>query len=148
MTIRSFTGDHAFLSNFYPAEIKYEGLTYKTSEHLFVAMKTLDLDERKVVSEIETPGQAKRYGRKSITLREDWNKIRVDIMRFVVYQKFEQNPELKQKLLDTGHNLLVEGNNWGDMFWGQVDGEGSNFLGRILMALRLQYHMSAFIGVK
>jgi predicted NAD-dependent protein-ADP-ribosyltransferase YbiA (DUF1768 family) len=39
-------------------------------------------------------------------------------------------------LLNTGHRDLFEANTWGDRFWGTVDGEGSNHLGRLLMKIR------------
>lgn len=32
--------------------------------------------------------------------------------------------------------MLIEGNDWGDTFWGMVDGEGENNLGKILMRVR------------
>ena len=45
-------------------------------------------------------------------------------------------PELKQKLLETGNTELVEGNTWGDTFWGVYNVEGENILGRLLMKVR------------
>jgi predicted NAD-dependent protein-ADP-ribosyltransferase YbiA (DUF1768 family) len=50
-------------------------------------------------------------------------------------QKFS-HPELRQKLLDTGSCTLVEGNTWGDTFWGVCDGVGENHLGKLLMTIR------------
>lgn len=50
--------------------------------------------------------------------------------------KFMQNPTLCKALLATGNCHLVEGNNWGDYFWGSVNGHGENHLGRILMDIR------------
>jgi predicted NAD-dependent protein-ADP-ribosyltransferase YbiA (DUF1768 family) len=58
-------------------------------------------------------------------------------MRRILVIKF-QNPELKAKLIATGDAQLVEGNTWGDLFWG-VDttmGVGSNQLGKLLMGIR------------
>lgn len=40
------------------------------------------------------------------------------------------------KLLATRDRMLIEGNDWGDTFWGMVDGEGENNLGKILMRVR------------
>ena len=31
---------------------------------------------------------------------------------------------------------LEEGNNWGDKYWGTVEGEGKNMLGKLLMKVR------------
>ena len=50
--------------------------------------------------------------------------------------KFMQNPELRDALLATGNSLLIEGNTWGDYFWGKVNGHGENHLGLILMDVR------------
>ncbi|MCH7737275.1 MAG: NADAR family protein [Chloroflexi bacterium] len=47
-----------------------------------------------------------------------------------------RDPVLRQMLLDTGDLELVEGNNWGDRFWGRVSGVGDNHLGRLLMQVR------------
>ena len=46
------------------------------------------------------------------------------------------NEIMKQKLLDTGDAELIEGNKHGDSFWGQVNGEGKNLLGKLLMQVR------------
>jgi len=57
-------------------------------------------------------------------------------MADIVYQKFLQNPELRDKLLATNDAYLVEGNNWKDTYWGICNGVGENWLGRILMIVR------------
>jgi hypothetical protein len=45
---------------------------------------------------------------------------------------------LKQLLLATGDKELIEGNTWGDTFWGVCNGIGQNHLGKILMAKRTE----------
>lgn len=131
--INEFKGDYRFLSNFW---VEMDG---STAEHRFQALKTLDPDEQVEVLTAPTPGQAKRLGRK-VTLRADWEKTKLKTMVMVVTEKFVADPELMQKLLDTGDAELIEGNTWGDTFWG-VDlesGQGQNVLGQILMALRAE----------
>ena len=54
----------------------------------------------------------------------------------VVRAKFDQHPDLAQKLLETGDEELVEGNTWGDRYWGVCGGKGKNMLGKILMRVR------------
>ena len=71
-----------------------------------------------------------------VKLRSDWEDVKLGTMLEVCRAKFTQNPQLAKRLLATGDEELVEGNNWGDTFWGKVDGKGQNHLGRILMQIR------------
>ena len=48
--INSFKGENYFLSNFYTAEVSYNGITYLNNEAAFQAQKTLDLNERENLS--------------------------------------------------------------------------------------------------
>lgn len=111
--IDSFTGSYSFLSNFEPCSLVYDGVTYPSSEHLFVAFKTLDPELRRRVSVVSTPGQAKRYGR-TFDLRPDWELVKVYTMYFVLSLKFAIGGDLTSQLLDTCGSLLVEGNSWHD----------------------------------
>lgn len=81
------------------------------------------------------PSQAKKLGR-SVSLRPDWEDIKIDIMYNICKAKFTQNETLKTNLLKTGDATLIEGNTWGDKIWGQVNGVGENNLGKILMRIR------------
>ena len=58
-------------------------------------------------------------------------------MRELLRQKFA-HPDLRRLLLATGDAELVEGNTWGDTFWGTVDGKGENHLGKILTRIRTE----------
>jgi len=135
MAISEFIDEFDFLSNFYPAETMYDGIVYPTSEHAFAAAKSLDLSERDRILQEVTPGRAKRLGRR-IELRRDWEDVKVRIMKQLVLDKFTRNSDLMMRLLETGSEELIEGNNWGDKFWGVCDGEGQNYLGIILMEVR------------
>lgn len=135
--IDKFDGDYAFLSNFYPCIIVYDGITYQSSEAAFQAQKCIDKSDRYKFCTME-PGAAKRYG-KRVDLRTGWDQIKDGIMEEIVDAKFNQNPDLKQKLKDTAGRLLIEGNNWRDYYWGVCGGKGQNHLGIILMTLRDKY---------
>lgn len=134
--ITSFSGEYAFLSNFYPTQIRYGGI-YPTAEHAYQAMKTLSLNERFKIAKLTTPGQVKRAGRE-VTLRPDWEDIKLRVMEEILYNKFH-NRELAKKLIATGGQVLVEGNTWGDTYWGVCNGKGKNNLGKLLMAVRATY---------
>lgn len=131
--IDRFFGKYRFLSNFWPCQILMEGIIYPSIENAYQAAKTLDRDLRTQFVDI-SPGEAKKLGRK-LQLRKDWEKYKIPAMELFVFQKF-RNPKLKGFLLDTDNKELIEGNTWGDKFWGVCDGVGENHLGKILMKVR------------
>jgi hypothetical protein len=132
--ITEFQDDYRFLSNFWLSPVEYEGLTYSCSESAFQAAKSSDPEVRKQFTYLN-PAKAKALGR-VITLRHDWGEVRVDVMRQILRNKFAPATPLALRLLQTGTQELQEGNNWGDMFWGMVDGVGENWLGILLMEIR------------
>lgn len=138
MTISRFDGtQYAFLSNFYECPVRvcfpgYGCYTFGSSEAAFQAAKC---PERAQEFMHITPAASKKLGR-SVHLRSDWEQVKDDVMYDVVYAKFEQNPDIRAKLLATGTEELVEGNTWGDRYWGQVNGVGKNMLGQTLMRVR------------
>lgn len=142
--INSFDNEHRFLSNFFvlPRPIEWEGLLYRTTEHAFQAAKTLDPKERERIRDAGSPGQAKRLGRKVKPLRPGWDDMKVMVMDSICWIKF-QHPLLRKWLLETGDAELIEGNDWGDTFWGTVNGRGENQLGKSLMRIRDAIRRSA-----
>lgn len=134
MKIDSFSGEYDFLSNFSPAEVVWMGIRYPTVEHAYQAAKSNDRGVREMFMFYRTPGQAKREGRK-IEIRDDWESIKVNVMRNLLIQKFS-DPVLFAKLKATAPSELIEGNWWGDTFWGVCRGIGKNTLGKLLMEIR------------
>ena len=132
--IRQFRGDFFFLSNFYNCPVAYKQLTYTNNEAAFQAQKCVSDTERIQFTKL-SPSEAKRLGRR-VSLRKDWEDVKVSIMEEVVRAKFTQNAELADKLLATGDAHLEEGNTWGDRVWGTVNDIGANQLGIILMKIR------------
>lgn len=141
--IDRFSGEYDFLSNFYEAPVLYYvdkvemELPFPTSEHAYQFAKldplTVQMDQISFF-QLCTPGQAKRHGRK-VQIRSDWEQVKIPIMEKILRSKFEDEL-LRYKLLQTGTQELVEGNNWGDTFWGVCNGKGSNHLGKLLMKIR------------
>lgn len=134
-TIEDFAGEYRFLSNFYPAQIRFEKITFPTVEHAFQAAKSQERSERLKIANTKSPARAKSLGRQ-VTLRKDWESVKVDIMRQLVEKKFTVHQDLRNRLLATGDADLIEGNTWNDCFWGVCNGRGRNHLGRILMDVR------------
>lgn len=122
------------MSNMYEAHFEWEGIVYTTVEAAYQSAKTLDMDERKKIATMN-PVAARSAGRR-LQLRPNWDNIRVSVMQSILVAKFEQNTILAKRLVDTGDALLEESNNYGDTFWGVCNGEGENYLGRLLMHIR------------
>lgn len=139
--ITSFSGQHSFLSNFAAAPVMLDGEQYPTVEHAYQAAKTINLLDRQRIQKCQTAGEAKRLGR-ALAMRADWDSVKLDVMRRLLEQKFAPGTMYAGRLKNTGSEILVEGNTWGDTFWGRVmkDGgwQGRNNLGRLLMEIRSQ----------
>lgn len=132
--IDRFQGDHYFLSNFYPAGMVYDGIHYENAEAAFQAQKCADKAGRFKFSGLNAT-EAKKLGRR-VSLRPDWEDVKVGVMRSVVTEKFLGDPGLAERLIATSGEYLEEENTWGDRTWGTVNGSGANLLGQILMELR------------
>ena len=122
------------MSNFVPCKVMLDGLEFTSTEHAYVAAKTLDLNKRAEIAAVETAGQVKRLGRK-LKLREDWEEVKVGVMHDLLIQKFSQEP-FRSQLIATGDAYLEETNTWNDTFWGVCEGVGFNTLGWLLMQVR------------
>jgi ribA/ribD-fused uncharacterized protein len=131
--ITEFEREYRWLSNFWPAPVVYDGVRYDSVEHAYVAAKT-DQPELRLPLQRMNPGAAKRYGR-TLPLRKGWDDMRIDVMRSLLLQKFVSG-YLREDLLATGNQFLIEGNTWGDTFWGVCKGVGENHLGKLLMEIR------------
>lgn len=151
--ITQFHGETRWLSNFWiiPGGITYRGLHAETTEHLYQALKCVRLEDALWILESKSPRVAKRRGHEielndPSHIRQDWSQAKVRLMAELTALKF-QEPGLRQKLVDTGGALIIEGNPWHDTFWGccncgghkgheTEDLHGQNNLGRILMVER------------
>ena len=124
-------------SNFAPFPIRLRGREWPTTEHYFQAQKFAGTDREHKIRKARTPGVAARLGRdRAVSLRKDWEAVKLGVMREAVLAKFTQHSELRGKLLATGDAVLVE-HTASDQFWGDGgDGAGENWLGRILMEVR------------
>ena len=129
--IWEFKGAYRFLSNFF---IEPDGTCVEVEYQRSKCRDNSDIPRFEGL----TPAQAKHLG-KQVSLRAYWTAVRVAVMRPLVFGKFYDHPTLAHLLLSTGEAELIEGNHWGDHFWGRVDGGhgmGENWLGRILMETR------------
>ena len=128
---------YAEFSNFSRHGFTLKGKFWSTVEHYFQAQKFPDHPQEERIRTASTPKEAKRLGStRAIKLRQDWESIKDNIMREAVLAKFRFHDDIKQLLLDTGKEKLVE-NAPIDYYWGcGKDGSGKNMLGKILMETR------------
>lgn len=133
--ILEFFGDYRFLSNFHEADVDMDGLVYPTVEHAYQAAKSKDPAERLRIRNMWLPGIAKKAGQK-IDVEASWWNRRLPLMHGLVQRKFDRHADMRALLDATGTRRIVEGNWWGDTYWGVCRGQGQNWLGRILMAVR------------
>jgi len=148
LVIPEFKGEDYFMSNFYAHEQHFrtadKPLCMPTAEHVFQAAKyrALDADEDAKVAYVvkvaaaKTPTEARKLGKsvKGLDIQA-WDDMKIEVMREILLSKFS-DPDLEARLLGTGDAMLVEGNTWGDTFWGRCDKKGYNILGVLLMELR------------
>jgi ribA/ribD-fused uncharacterized protein len=136
--IEYFFEDYRFLSNFWLVDIPWGELggelVFPSTENAYQALKSLDSRAFKAFVGM-TPGQAKRAGKKA-PIRGDWDDVKLRVMTRLIDIKFDI-PEMAAMLESTGDAVLIEGNTWGDTFWGQSPiGNGKNHLGKIIMNKR------------
>ncbi|MCZ4367458.1 NADAR domain-containing protein [Sulfitobacter dubius] len=155
-----------FLSNFHEVPIRYLGKDYLSVEHAYQAMKFtehglasvtqnhLDIINKNLaprgvaVTTEDLPNlfidPAFNAGSSKIAanqlrilgyVRADWDDVKADIMCQLLIQKFSYSG-LYKMLRDTGDKYLIEGNDWGDTYWGVCGKRGRNVLGRMLMQIR------------
>ncbi len=136
--IDNFDGPYRWLSNFWVCPVTDSaGRTWSSVEAAYQAHKSDDYEIQCQFLPL-TPGAAKHQGQ-VVRLRSGWDDIRLDIMKKLVRAKFTQNQNLMRKLIATGDQELIEGNWWGDTYWGTCLGKGENHLGKILMEIREEH---------
>jgi len=147
MAIEQFEGENRYLNNFFRQRVGNlvlpEGIEVPTVEHGYQADKFTDRSARHDILITPTGHLARRMSRElkesGVPIRPDWYEVRLDVMRGYVWQKFTLNPDLAELLIATGSQQLVEGNDWGDRFFGvcpPFSQKGENWLGKILMETR------------
>jgi ribA/ribD-fused uncharacterized protein len=131
-------------SNLFPRSIEFEGVIYPTSEHAYQAGKARKPAVREWILNAPTPALAAMaaHGLYVWDVVPNWAQIKFNRMRAVLRAKFDQHTDLRELLLSTGNARVVEAgtvNNPINRLWGEVNGQGENMLGVMLMELRTLY---------
>lgn len=143
MDIKGFQGEHRWLSNFWKCNIVFKNTMFKSSENAYQASKATTKEMFDKFIDI-SPAEAKKLG-KIISIIADFKSFKLDIMYEIVSYKFNNNEDLKIKLIETKECYIEETNVWGDTFWGVYNGKGSNNLGKIIMKVRSEiFHSKIF----
>ena len=131
--------EYGCFSNFSPHGIEEDGEWWPTVEHYFQAQKFSDAVYREKIRRAGTPKDAKTLGwDRKVLIRSDWDDIKDEVMLRAVGRKFFTHADIREVLLATGDEELIE-NAPSDYYWGcGADGSGQNRLGRILMQIRDQ----------
>ena len=134
--INQFKGKYDFLNNRFGCLFVWQGLQYGNVEAAFQASKCTEESERKVFAGCSADKAALKG--KELVPFSGWEKARLNIMESILQAKFEQNPALMEKLIETGDCLLINGNNKQETFWGVelYSWQGENHLGKIIMKIR------------
>lgn len=128
-------------SNLFRREIEFEGEVYPTSEHAYQAGKARKPEVKAWLMAAPSPAllAMAAHGLYYWDVSPGWSRTKFDRMRAVIYAKFTQHDDLRALLLSTGSARLVESatvDNEVNRLWGEVNGQGRNMLGEMLMELR------------
>jgi len=118
---------HEF-DNFYACHFVEDDILYKSTEHYYQSKKFLDPKIQKLIIEAKDAHDAWSLGQ-MYPLKKGWDDIKVKIMLNAHKLKFDQNPHLKELLVETEDEIKFP---YSDDFWGTI-------LGKILMIIRAYY---------
>ena len=131
----------AYMSNFHESPFTYKNENHKTGEHGLQMEKAWHHRDLNAVSEIRkasTPAEAKAAG-SAIETSPEWNVFKYTAADNISYARYTQNPELANRLCDTGNTSLVEActdTDWGIgiSIWDDTistgEGPGNNNFGK------------------
>lgn len=141
MTIYFYTAEGLYgcFSNYSRHGFLVDELWWPTSQHYFQAQKFAGTPYAEEIRMVVSPKDAARLGRgPKVPVRPDWEAVKDEVMRLAVRRKFETTARIRDILLQTGDEILVEDSPI-DSYWGTgEDRTGQNRMGQILMELRAQ----------
>jgi ribA/ribD-fused uncharacterized protein len=141
---------HGYLGNWYPSPFRSNNILFSNNEQYFMWRKQQLFDSANTALEAQilsatNPKVMKDLGRRVKNFDQNtWDQHKYAIMKAGIYEKFTQNPDLRQKLLDTKTAILVEASPF-DNVWGiglnatdakSKPWKGENLLGKALMDIR------------
>lgn len=103
---------NGYLSNWFLSEFKIDNLTFSSMEQYMMYSKAILFDDNEIASQImltSNVGKIKALGRCVRNYNESvWNGMRQIIVYKGLVQKFMQNQDILNKLLETEDSILAE----------------------------------------
>ena len=150
MHLTTVSGPGNILSNFHPTPVPFRGKLWPTAEHAYVNAKAADnnmQEEADSVMDIGHAGLAKKLSRElDKNISPEWEPFSLSVIEEILTSKFQNSPEFRAALAETGHNMIAH--TVMDRYWGTglspeltscVDPSrwpGENQFGKLLMKLR------------
>ena len=143
--------ENGYLSNWYLSEFVVDDISFSSMEQFMMYKKAVYFRDANIAAQIlesEDVSQIKSLGRLVAGYDDNlWNGIRQIVVYQGLFEKFSQNKDLKEKLLETGNSILAECA-VNDRIWGiglsmkdpdrleKTKWKGQNLLGYTLMMVR------------
>jgi len=127
--------------NFFICSFIEDDVNYKSTEHYYQSKKFLDQKIKNIIYNAKTAYDSWSLGN-MYPLRKGWDEIKVKVMLDANKLKFDQNEELKKKLIESEGEIKFP---FSDNFWGSGD---INMLGKILMIIRAYYKKDSKIFIE
>lgn len=114
-----------------------------TSEHAYHSERFSDSAMKEAIKNMRSAHDAYTYAQVNKHLQvENWNEIKLSVMKEILHAKVTQHSYVKKKLLESGDKELVE-DSWRDSFWGWgPNKDGQNHLGKLWMEVREEVRKS------
>ncbi len=128
------------LDNFSSFGLVMDGEYFQTSEHAFQYLKFVDTN-KEIANKIKksfSPNDARNIAHENKKIRSsNWSEVKYQNMEKVLRLKVEQNPIVKEALINTKDYIIAENCIDEDTDWGlDNNNRGDNNLGKIWMKIR------------
>jgi len=122
--------EHDECDNFYAIEFTVDGLTFYCAEQYFQYKKTFEKNEQEKLLQCKTGMKSWVEGNK-VKLRPDWEEVKVNIMYEGNLARFQQNQEIREKLLSSKgtvkfYSSTTFWNNWNGLIMERIRAELRN----------------------
>ena len=117
--------------------IEWKGKLWPTSEYVYHSERFEDEEIKEQIRNVRSSHEVFKFAQENKSRQiNNWNEIKLGIMKEILREKVRQHPYVKKKLLDSRDRELIE-DSWRDDFWGWgPNKDGANYLGKLWMEVR------------